>query len=413
MAGTRYCTFLVNAHRHITAKVKASVISRSFIKDTLFCGYSQDATQVNFNTRLNTTTPEEFEESDPATSNNTVLRVQSENIKFVEKNDEKQENKVQDLEEIPRIRLPSKRDLEEFDVKMPGALDECTEDLSHLGPYATPLHSFAKYANDSYTVQQLIKLGVQLYKIERDPEMLERILRMDFEKDIGPYIRFLHDCGVPADHLGQVITKSPWILKEDMDNLRTRIRYLKAHDFNTDLISVVVTKNPNWLLFPTKFIDSRLGYFQSTFSLSGRDVRTLALRGPTVITYKLRHLYELTFAVTEEMGFAAKERKAILLTSPAIWKQNRTKVVTTFDYAHNKMNLTHKRISQQPQILLCRKSRLEQRHQFLVELNKAQYDPLKPSYVAPLTLVSGTDADFCRNVADTSIEMYNMFLKTF
>ena len=76
------------------------------------------------------------------------------------------------------------------------------------------------------------------------------------------------------------------------------------------------------------------------------------------------------------------------------------------------MQLTHEIIAEQPQILLCRKSRLENRHKFLVELKKAQFDPLKPMYISPKTLVSGTDAEFCKNTADASILTYNLFLKS-
>lgn len=77
------------------------------------------------------------------------------------------------------------------------------------------------------------------------------------------------------------------------------------------------------------------------------------------------------------------------------------------------MQLQHDFIVQMPQVLLCRKTRLEHRHSFLVEIKKAQYDPSKPMYVSPLALVSGTDTDFCRDIAKTSIEAYNAFLKTF
>lgn len=84
-----------------------------------------------------------------------------------------------------------------------------------------------------------------------------------------------------------------------------------------------------------------------------------------------------------------------------------------FDYAHNEMQLSRDVIVQMPQILLCRPNRLEQRHMFLVELKRAQYDPTKPMYVSPQTLVSGTDVEFCSNIAKTSIDIYNTFLKTF
>jgi len=77
------------------------------------------------------------------------------------------------------------------------------------------------------------------------------------------------------------------------------------------------------------------------------------------------------------------------------------------------MQLQRDFIVQQPHILLCRKTRLQQRHMFLVELKRAQYDPIKPMYVSLKDLIGGTDIEFCRNIAKTSIETYNTFLKTF
>lgn len=77
------------------------------------------------------------------------------------------------------------------------------------------------------------------------------------------------------------------------------------------------------------------------------------------------------------------------------------------------MQLQRDLIVKMPQVLLCRKNRLQQRHLFLVELKKAQYDPFKPMYVSPRALVSATDAEFCINVAKTSVDVYNAFLKTF
>lgn len=92
---------------------------------------------------------------------------------------------------------------------------------------------------------------------------------------------------------------------------------------------------------------------------------------------------------------------------------DRERLFDTFEYAHNEMQLQRDTIVQVPNILLCRKTRLQQRHMFLAELKKAQYDPTKPMYVSPLTLVSGSDVEFCRDVAKTSIEIYNEFQKLF
>lgn len=77
------------------------------------------------------------------------------------------------------------------------------------------------------------------------------------------------------------------------------------------------------------------------------------------------------------------------------------------------MQISHTSISREPNVLICRKSRLERRHRFLVELKRNQYDPTKPLYVSLLNLISGNDFDFCEKVAKVSIYTYNNFLKTF
>lgn len=215
--------------------------------------------------------------------------------------------------------LPSEDFLDDQDVTLPNPLDTCTEDVSDIGPYLTPTFTFAKYANKSRTIQELVKLGVSLYKLESKKEMLNYILTLDFDRDIKPYITFLHDCGVPADYLGDFLTKNPNIFKKDMDDLHTRIRYLRAHEFSIDSIKTIICKNPKWLSYSTQDIDGRLGYFQSNFKLSGNEVRILTVKAPNVITYKMSHLMENTMTIKEDMDFNEKQRKQLLLTLPRIW----------------------------------------------------------------------------------------------
>ena len=303
--------------------------------------------------------------------------------------------------------------LEDIDEKLSGPLDPCNEDLSHIGPHITATYNLAKFADNSYTLQQLVKLGVELYKLESDRDVTEMLLTLDFEKDIKPYIQFLHDCGVMPERLGYFITRNPKIFKENMDDLHTRIRYLRAHMFSPDMIKSIVNKHPPWLSFKTKIIDYRLGHFQNAYKLSGEQVRHLTVTCPKLITYDMNRIRSSSFAVQEEMGFNLIQAQLILLQAPRVWIRAKVEVVKTFDYAHNKMKLSHKTIALQPIILLCRQHRLQRRHEFLVHLQKDQYDPLKPLYVSPKVLVTGTDVDFCNNVAKCSIDTYNLFLKSF
>ncbi|KAJ8683550.1 hypothetical protein QAD02_019342 [Eretmocerus hayati] len=302
--------------------------------------------------------------------------------------------------------------LTDFKLDVPGPLDKCDEDLSDFGPGLSPTFNVAAYADKAELIQEYVKLGVNLYKIEKDQDCMRALLTVDLKEELPKYIQFLHDCGVPADRLGDVITKSPMVLKENMDDLKTRIRYLRAHDFSRASIARIVTDNPTWLTWSTKHIDERLGHFQNEFNLSGSEVRFVATRQPRLITYNFKKIHEATFATREQMGFDRRLTKFLLISKPRLWMISRRKVVAAFDYAHNVMNLSHLLLAQQADVLTCRKNRLQSRHEFLKSLKLDQYDPKKPNYIAPKTIVYGSDAEFCRDLAKTAVDTYNLFLRT-
>lgn len=76
------------------------------------------------------------------------------------------------------------------------------------------------------------------------------------------------------------------------------------------------------------------------------------------------------------------------------------------------MNLPLSLIASDPSGLVNRTMRLRERHLFLTSLGKAQYDPSLPQYVSINNITHGDDASFCQFVAKTSVETYNLFLKT-
>lgn len=83
-----------------------------------------------------------------------------------------------------------------------------------------------------------------------------------------------------------------------------------------------------------------------------------------------------------------------------------------FDYLLADMKIPLSLIEAQPCCLLLRACKMRERHLFLKELGKAQYDPKKPNYVSLSAISKGNDSIFCQEVAKTSIETYNLFLKT-
>lgn len=291
-------------------------------------------------------------------------------------------------------------------------LEPCDEDVSHIAPNMSPTFNFAAYVNKSQTLQELVMLGVELHKLETKKEIGEFIMKLDFEKDIQTHLRFLHDLGVPAENLGTFITKNPLIFKEDLEDLKIRINYLLAKKFTPEMISSIVTRNPRWLSFSTIDIDKRLGYFQREFQLTGDEVRALATKRPQVVTHSISHIKTSVFAVKETMGFTQTEAKALIMAKPKLFMIHPDELKERFHYVHNIMKISHDAILKQPSVLGNRLYRTKQRHEFLQSLNKAQYDPKLPGYVSLVSLVVGTDAQFCKNVAKTSVETFNTFLKS-
>jgi len=68
-------------------------------------------------------------------------------------------------------------------------LEPSSEDLSTVAPYFQPSFNFAAYINNSPTLQELVKLGVDLHSLERKKDVPEFILRLEFNRDMKEHIR--------------------------------------------------------------------------------------------------------------------------------------------------------------------------------------------------------------------------------
>ncbi|XP_050535933.1 transcription termination factor 3, mitochondrial [Daktulosphaira vitifoliae] len=285
-------------------------------------------------------------------------------------------------------------------------------DFSNIRPALRPTFNLASYVNESSSLQKLVKLGVELYKFDNKPDIMSTILKLDFERDMKQYIQFVFDCGVPADCLGKFFTKNPMIFTEHIDDLNTRINYLKYKNFTKEMISFILQKHPKWLSHSTIDIDASLGFFQSQFYLSGDDIRNITVKLPKLITWSKSNVHLIIFSLNEEMGFNRSERKRLLLIYPKIYIMSKHHLLQRFIYIHETMGINHDRIVLEPKILSCRLNRIKHRHEYLKYLNKDQYNPTKPQYVSLSNIFEGTDPEFCVNIAKTSVEMFNTYLKT-
>lgn len=189
--------------------------------------------------------------------------------------------------------------------------------------YFPPTFNFAAYIDKSETLKKFVELGVDLSKIEKKNGLPQFVLRLDFNRDVKGHLMFLHDLGVPAESMGEILTKNPLFFKNSLDDLETRVYYLRSKKFELEETKTIVMKDPFWLNFSTTRIDRRLGWFQKNFNLTGSDVRFLAIKFPKVITSSLMHVREIVFSVKEEMGFDKDETKVILLAVPKLFMRSK------------------------------------------------------------------------------------------
>lgn len=193
------------------------------------------------------------------------------------------------------------------------------ENSIYAEPMIHPSFNLAAYVQKSDTLQQLMKLGVELYKLDR-LETGEFIVNLDFKRDIEPHILFLNkNIGIPIELMGKYLTQNPNILKESLDDIQTRVNYLELKRFTRDEIVSIVTRNAIWLNKSTRDIDELLGFFQNHFKLNGNQVRLLTVTYPRLITHNLDEVQKISFSVREECCFEDDEVKQLLLKCPKLW----------------------------------------------------------------------------------------------
>ncbi|XP_048363444.1 transcription termination factor 3, mitochondrial [Sphaerodactylus townsendi] len=298
----------------------------------------------------------------------------------------------------------------------PSALEEISEDeaVRIVSEPPLPFESFTlqDYVDHSETLQKLVLLGVDLSKVEKRPGAAQFLLKLDFEKDIAKVLLFLKDVGVEGHQLGAILTRNPYLLREDVEDLETRVAYLTSKKFSKEAIARLVSAAPYLLLFSVERLDNRLGFFQKELGLNVKKTRDLITRLPRLLTGSLEPIKENLKVFELELGFSQNEIRHIAYRIPKTLGLSKRKLTHTFDFLHNMMGIPHGVIVHFPQVFNSSLLRIKERHLFLKFLGRAQYDPKQPSYVALDKLVSLSNDIFCVEVAKTSIQDFHTFLKT-
>ncbi|XP_060133679.1 transcription termination factor 3, mitochondrial isoform X1 [Zootoca vivipara] len=277
-----------------------------------------------------------------------------------------------------------------------------------------PFESFSlqDYVDHSETLQKLVLLGVDLSKVEKRSVAGQLFLKLDFEKDIKNIILFLKDVGLEDKQLGPFLTKNPYIFREEVEDLKTRVAYLTSKKFSKEAIAQMVSGAPYLLLFSVERLDNRLGFFQKELGLNVQKTRDVVTRLPRLLTDSLEPIKENLKVYELELGFSQNEIRHIAHRIPKNLGISKRKLTEIFDYVHNVMGIPHSMMVQFPQVFNSKLLRIKERHMFLKFIGRAQYDPKQPNYISLEKLVSLPDDVFCADVAKAEKQDFCIFLKT-
>lgn len=73
-----------------------------------------------------------------------------------------------------------------------------------------------------YISDHSLNTGVNLWKVEKRPNVGSMLMKLNFDTDVAPKLLFLKDIGVDGSRFGYIITHNPFLLAENLENLQAR-----------------------------------------------------------------------------------------------------------------------------------------------------------------------------------------------
>lgn len=289
--------------------------------------------------------------------------------------------------------------------------------------------SIVPFVNYSPLLQALVDIGVNLFEIEQTTRAAKHLLRLDMQTEVKPKLQWIVSLGFDVNDLGDYITRNPFFLLQDLDDMQARVNYLTSMKFTNEDVCKIVKDFRYWLNVDVKTMDSRLGWIQQQFRLSGDQVRDLIRKEARILMFGLGPLQRLVALFNKEFGFTPKELKKMLLLDPRLFMMDSKYVIANYGYVHRTMRLSNSIIARHPFILRCSHSSIRNRHEFLKKLGRANYEGVIVDEKTEKSSKTGTsntedckpipidvfldpsDEVFTRKAANTYLVVYNNFLR--
>ncbi|PIO77097.1 hypothetical protein TELCIR_00809 [Teladorsagia circumcincta] len=293
--------------------------------------------------------------------------------------------------------------------------------------HAPPVYSrsVVPFVNHSPLLQALVDIGMNLFEVEQTTRAAKHLLRLDMQKEVKPKLQWLVSLGFEVEDLGEYLTRNPFFLLQDLSDMQARVNYLTSMKFSNKDVLKIIKDFRYWLNVDVKTMDSRLGWIQQQFGLSGDEVRNLIRKEARILMFGLGPLQRLVILFNKELEFHPKEIKKILLTDPRVFMMDPKFLMTNYGYIHRIMRLSNSIIVKHPFILRCSHSSIRNRHEFLKKLGRAVYegeivddkseasskDKSDCEQVPIEVFLDPSDEVFARKAANTYLAVYNNFLR--
>ncbi|KAL6722663.1 hypothetical protein Aduo_017768 [Ancylostoma duodenale] len=294
--------------------------------------------------------------------------------------------------------------------------------------HAPPVYTrtLVPFVNHYPLLQALVDIGVNLFEIEQSTRAGKYLLRLDMQKDVKPKLQWLVSLGFEPSDLGDYLTRNPFFLLQDLNDMQARVNYLTSKKFTNEDVCKIINDFRYWLNVDVKTMDSRLGWIQKQFGLSGNEVRNLIRKEARIVMFGLGPLQRLVGLFNKEFEFTPKEIKQILLADPRVFMMDAKYITANYSYVHKTMRLPNSVIAKHPFILRCSHSSIRNRHEFLKKVGRAVYEGAlvedntdtantkvnEEVEAVPIEVfLDPSDAVFARKAANTYLVVYNNFLR--
>ncbi|GMT02812.1 hypothetical protein PENTCL1PPCAC_24986, partial [Pristionchus entomophagus] len=291
-------------------------------------------------------------------------------------------------------------------------------DTSFLPPSHS--RSLVPYVNHSPLLRVLVDVGVNLFEIEcKYPAVPRHLMRLQYA-EAGAKIRWLVSIGFTPECLGEYLTRNPYVLIQNLDDMKARVNYLASIKFTRKEILKLVSEFRFWLNIDVKTTEKRLDTVTGMFGLRKPVMRKVLVKEPRLLMFGLGPIKRNWDLLTAEFGLSAAEVKGMLIEDPRLFIMDQRVLAVNFSYATRVMGLQPAQLVQQPLLLRVAPHALRSRHEFLRTLGRARYAESQPAgkdlaanEIIPIPdLLLASDAEFAERAGRVTPASYDIYLRT-